>query len=81
MLESFNEAVDFPSAASHPNVQLTKLYDSDRYTAYTQDLEFMWHWTIYQENKLIQEGCSLSLDSSKHAVQHVMAFITMSDKN
>ncbi|MDD5214684.1 MAG: soluble methane monooxygenase-binding protein MmoD [Methylococcales bacterium] len=82
MLETLNPSN--PSAyleKSKSNSELTKLYDSSPYTAYTEDLEFMWRWTIYQDNKLIQEGCSLSLDSSKRAVQHVMAFFSMSNKN
>ena len=51
-----------------------KLYDGQSYTAYTEDLEFMWHWTIYKDNKLVQEGCSLTLDASRRAVNHVLAF-------
>jgi len=53
---------------------LTKLYDAEPYTAFCEDLEFMWHWTIYRDKKLIQEGCSLTEDASRHAVEHVMAF-------
>lgn len=56
------------------NQDLTQLYDSERYTAYTEDLEFMWRWTIYHDEKLVQEGCSLTLDASKRAVNHVLAF-------
>ncbi len=63
------------------NEGLTKLYDTQPYTAYTEDLEFMWRWTIYQDNKLVQEGCSLSLDSSKRAVNHVLAFFNVSTQN
>lgn len=63
------------------NSQLTKLYDSQSYTAYTEDLEFMWRWTIYRDEKLIQEGCSLTFDASRRSVNHVMAFFNMSDKN
>lgn len=50
-----------------------KLYDGESYTAYTEDLEFMWRWTIYRDQKLVQEGCSLTLDASRHAVGHVLA--------
>ncbi|MCK5889755.1 MAG: soluble methane monooxygenase-binding protein MmoD [Methylococcales bacterium] len=56
------------------NEDLTKLYDDEVYTAYTEDLEFMWRWTIYRDEKLIQEGCSLTERASRHAVNHVMAF-------
>ena len=58
----------------HANQDLTLLYDGQSYTAYTEDLEFMWHWTIYKDNKLVQEGCSLTLDASRRAVNHVLAF-------
>ena len=63
------------------NEDLTKLYDDDTYTAYTEDLEFMWRWTIYRENKLIQEGCSLTEDSSRRAVNHVLAFFNARTKH
>lgn len=56
------------------NEDLTKLFDDENYTAYTEDLEFMWRWTIYRENKLVQEGCSLTEDASRRAVNHVLAF-------
>jgi len=52
---------------------LTKLYDAGPYTAYGEDLDFMWRWTIYRDNRLVQEGCSLTLDASRRAVAHVMA--------
>jgi len=60
------------------NAELIKLYDSQPYTAYTEDLEFMWRWTIYQDNKLVQEGCSLTLEASRRAVNHVLAFFNVS---
>ncbi|MEQ1636669.1 MAG: soluble methane monooxygenase-binding protein MmoD [Methylococcales bacterium] len=65
----------FPLSA---NAELTKLYDTQPYTAYTEDLEFMWRWTIYQDHKLVQEGCSLTLDASRRAVDHVLAFFNVS---
>jgi methane monooxygenase component D len=65
----------------NPNSDLTTLYDSQPYTAYTEDLEFMWRWTIYRDHKLVQEGCSLTLDASKRSVQHVMAFFNMKSRN
>jgi len=63
------------------NEDLTKLYDDNNYTAYTEDLEFMWRWTIFREDKLIQEGCSLTEEASRRAVNHVMAFFNISAKN
>ena len=82
MLEAFNVASDSQHHdIQNENSQLTKLYDSETYTAYTEDLEFMWRWTIYRDNKLVQEGCSLTLDASRRSVNHVMAFFNMSNKN
>ncbi|MFI3137274.1 MAG: soluble methane monooxygenase-binding protein MmoD [Methylococcaceae bacterium] len=76
-------ANDFESehAAQKANSELTKLYDTQPYTAYTEDLEFMWRWTIYQDHKLVQEGCSLTLDASRRAVNHVLAFFNVSTQN
>jgi methane monooxygenase component D len=59
------------------NCNLIVLYDMQPYSAYAEDLEFMWRWTIYCEHKLVQEGCSLTLDASKRSVQQVMAFFNM----
>jgi methane monooxygenase component D len=82
MLEAFNVASDSQHHdIQNENPQLTKLYDSESYTAYTEDLEFMWRWTIYRDNKLVQEGCSLTLGASRRSVNHVMAFFNMSNKN
>jgi methane monooxygenase component D len=82
MLEAFNVASDSQHHdIQNENSKLTKLYDSETYTAYTEDLEFMWRWTIYRDNKLVQEGCSLTLDASRRSVNHVMAFFNMSNKN
>ncbi|MDD1621558.1 MAG: soluble methane monooxygenase-binding protein MmoD [Methylococcaceae bacterium] len=63
------------------NANVTKLYDADPYTAFSEDLEFMWRWTIYRDRKLVQEGCSLTLDASRRAVEHVLAFFNISTKN
>lgn len=63
------------------NSELTKLYDAQSYTAYTEDLEFMWRWTIYKDHKLVQEGCSLTLDASRRAVNHVLAFFNVLIQN
>lgn len=59
------------------NEDLTKLFDDENYTAYTEDLEFMWRWTIYREKELVQEGCSLTKDASRRAVNHVLAFFNV----
>ncbi|MDT4332871.1 soluble methane monooxygenase-binding protein MmoD [Methylomonas sp. MED-D] len=64
----------FPDASA----PVTKLYDVAPYTAFGEDLDFMWRWTIYRDRKLVQEGCSLTLDASRRAVEHVMAFFNVS---
>jgi len=81
MLETLSASATPPPILSNPNAELIKIYDVRPYCAYCEDLEFMWRWTIYQDNKLVQEGCSLSLDSSKHAVNHVLAFFNTSNRN
>ncbi len=80
------EAPDISSTSQdqetdNPNTGLTVLYDSHPYTAYAEDLEFMWRWTIYRDHALVQEGCSLTLDASKHSIKHVMAFLNMKSPN
>ncbi|MDO9105396.1 MAG: soluble methane monooxygenase-binding protein MmoD [Methylovulum sp.] len=54
------------------------IHISDTYTAYSEDLDFMWRWRIYRDNKMVQEGCSLTLDASRRAVQHVLHFFNVS---
>ena len=81
MLETL-DAVDFTQDPNihNPNSDLTLLYDTQPYTAYTEDLEFMWRWTIYRDQKLVQEGCSLTLDASRRAVNHVLAYFNVAIK-
>ncbi|MCX7106777.1 MAG: soluble methane monooxygenase-binding protein MmoD [Methylococcales bacterium] len=62
-------------------VEMTQLYDGQSYTAFTEDLEFMWRWTIYKDHKLVQEGCSLTLDASRRAVNQVLAFFNVRIQN
>ncbi|MCK5829817.1 MAG: soluble methane monooxygenase-binding protein MmoD [Methylococcales bacterium] len=81
MSEHYQQPTQNISSLFSKNEELTKLYDDETYTAYTEDLEFMWRWTIYRENELVQEGCSLTEDASRHAVNHVMAFFNASKKN
>jgi soluble methane monooxygenase-binding protein MmoD len=49
------------------------------YRAFVQDVECMWRWEIRRDGKLVQDGCSLSQDSSREAVDHVMAFFRIRD--
>ena len=75
------ETSEHEQEIQHAGQELTKLYDAQSYTAYTEDLEFMWRWTIYKDRKLIQEGCSLTLDASRRAVNHVLAFFNVLIQN
>ena len=78
MLETLDAIEQTQGQDRHnPNADLTMLYDTQPYTAYTEDLEFMWRWTIYRDQKLVQEGCSLTLDASRRAVNHVLAFFNV----
>ncbi|WNV03797.1 soluble methane monooxygenase-binding protein MmoD [Candidatus Methylospira mobilis] len=50
------------------------LIENGRYSAYAYDLDFMWRWVITRDGEEIQDGCAISLESSKQSVQHVLAF-------
>jgi len=76
-----SEYLQEQSEYEQSTAELTKLYDGQSYTAYTEDLEFMWRWTIYKDHKLVQEGCSLTLDASRRAVNHVLAFFNVLIQN
>jgi len=80
MSELYQQPTQNISSLFGKTEDITKLYDDELYTAYTEDLEFMWRWTIYREEQLVQEGCSLTEDASRHAVDHVMAFFNSHKK-
>jgi len=50
------------------------LVEQGRYSAYAYDLDFMWRWVITRDGEEVQDGCAISLESSKQSVQHVLAF-------
>jgi soluble methane monooxygenase-binding protein MmoD len=50
------------------------LIEKGRYSAYAYDLDFMWRWVITRDGEEIQDGCAISLESSKQSVRHVLAF-------
>ena len=66
--------------ASYDDLALIKLYEDGTYAAYCQDLDFMWRWIIYRDNKVVQEGCSLTQQASKYAVEHVLAFFNVANQ-
>lgn len=77
-LSTAKNSENFP-IANYATKQIN-LYDKEPYTAYTEDLEFMWRWTIYRDKKLVQEGCSLTQDASKRAIGHVLAFLNIASQ-
>jgi soluble methane monooxygenase-binding protein MmoD len=50
-----------------------------RYVAYVRDLEYMWRWEILRDGEFVQEGCSLSEESAREAVSHVLSFFRRQD--
>lgn len=67
-------ALPSDNSAKQETANATQIYDAEGFTAYAEDVECMWRWTIYQDHQLVQEGCSLTFDASKRAVNHVLAF-------
>ena len=55
------------------------IHADSRYVAYVRDLEYMWRWEILRDGEFIQEGCSLSEESSREAVSHVLSFFHRQD--
>lgn len=75
-----NHADTASSDLSELSSEAVLIHASDTYTAYSEDLDFMWRWRIYRDNKLVQEGCSLTLTASTRAVQHVLSFFNVSQR-
>lgn len=68
-------------SAEHARAEQGILIHADsRYAAYTMDLEYMWRWEILRDGEFIQEGCSLSQDSAREAVAHVLSFFRRQDE-
>lgn len=55
------------------------IHADSRYVAYTVDLEYMWRWEILRDGEFVQEGCSLSEQSAREAVAHVLSFFRKQD--
>ena len=55
------------------------IHANSRYVAYVRDLEYMWRWEILRDGEFVQEGCSLSEESSREAVSHVLSFFHRQD--
>nr|AAC45293.1 orfY [Methylocystis sp. M] len=68
-------------SAEHATAEQGILIHADsRYAAYTMDLDYMWRWEILRDGEFIQEGCSLSQDSAREAVAHVLSHFRRQDE-
>lgn len=68
-------------SAEHATAEQGILIHADsRYAAYTMDLDYMWRWEILRDGEFIQEGCSLSQDSAREAVAHVLSYFRRQDE-
>jgi soluble methane monooxygenase-binding protein MmoD len=60
-------------------IERREIHNEGRYRAVIENLDFMWRWRIFRDGEMCQEGCSLSDDSSREAVRHVLAFYDIRD--
>ena len=68
------------SAEDAADEQRILIHTDSRYAAYTMDLDYMWRWEILRDGEFVQEGCSLSQDSAREAVAHVLRFFARQDE-
>jgi methane monooxygenase component D len=69
-----------PQPGFLPSPEWHLLQQNETYAAYARDLDFMWRWVIVKDSVVIQEGCSLSLQSSIHAVTHVLNYFGITER-
>lgn len=69
-----------PPAGFFPSPDWHLLKRDETYAAYAKDLDFMWRWIIVREERIVQEGCSISLESSIRAVTHVLNYFGMTEQ-
>ncbi len=69
----------YRACASDAAAEAILIHQDSRYAAYGRDLEYMWHWEISCDGEFVQEGCSLSEESSREAVAHVINFFHRQD--
>lgn len=62
-----------------PGIEWKPLHQDATYSAYARDDEFMWRWSIVRDGNIIQEGCSISFETARRSVGHVLAFYAKSD--
>ena len=70
-LDKETDAAPVPQADDDAIIEI---HNEGRIRAVVEDLGFMWRWNIYRDGEMCQEGCSLSENSSREAVRHVLAF-------
>ncbi|PKO92483.1 MAG: soluble methane monooxygenase-binding protein MmoD [Betaproteobacteria bacterium HGW-Betaproteobacteria-1] len=87
MNANIDEETDFSPSVEKGLLEKLEVFErielqrSANYSAYTEDLGFMWRWQIFRDSELAQHGCSLSLESSREAVRHVLVYFQGIDKN
>lgn len=64
-----------------PGIEWQPLHQDATYSAYARDDEYMWRWNIVRDGNIIQEGCSISLETARRSVGHVLAFYAISEGN
>jgi soluble methane monooxygenase-binding protein MmoD len=65
---------------TRPSAEHVLLREAGPYAAYAIDLEILWRWEIYLgEDRLVQDGVSISLASAREAVGHVLAYFSLRD--
>ena len=64
-------------AALIPDPDWKLLYEDTQYCAYAEDLDFLWRWVILRHGEIVQEGCSLSLNTAERSVRHVLTFYAL----
>jgi soluble methane monooxygenase-binding protein MmoD len=62
-----------------PTSDWQQVAEAGYYQGYAKDLDFMWRWIIVRDGSVVQEGCSISLESSTRAVQQVFSFYAVAD--
>ncbi|PWB94983.1 soluble methane monooxygenase-binding protein MmoD [Methylosinus sporium] len=68
--------------SAEPTTEASRIliHSDARYEAFTVDLDYMWRWEILRDGEFVQEGCSLSFDSSRKAVAHVLSHFKRQDE-
>lgn len=57
-----------------PSKEWLQISTRSNYATYAKDLGFMWHWILVKDEEIIQEGCSISFETTRRSVDHVLEF-------